>query len=170
MLGSLLRATCGRRAAGSGLPPTLARFVIVGGFGFLVYQASLFLLYDLPLARFLPDPDGAAIAFLPVAEPRLLVVTILAGELSIIAGFFGHEFWTFHHVAPAGGSRWARLLRFNLKAFVSSLLLLTFIVNALKTEFGVDHHLAAVVGTAVGFLWNWVWDSQVIWRRRQGHV
>jgi putative flippase GtrA len=40
------------------------------------------------------------------------------------------------------------------------------VVNLLVVWAGLHHVLAVPVGVLAGFVWNWTWDSQIIFRRQ----
>ncbi len=144
--------------------PTFARFVIAGTAGYLVYQAVLFFGQSgaLPL---LPPPGATARLPLFVApDARLLVATLVAAEASILAVFCIHGCWTFRELS-ATGSWWRRLTQFHIKSAVSTFGILTVGVNVLSGHFGIEPYVAATLGTLVAFVWNWFWDSRVIWGR-----
>ncbi|GAG40586.1 unnamed protein product, partial [marine sediment metagenome] len=74
----------------------LIRFVLVGGSGYLLYQAILFLMYDSPLFWFLPAKDtSSTILFLEHGDARLLITTLVATALTLVGVFMGHNLWTF---------------------------------------------------------------------------
>lgn len=144
--------------------PTFARFVIAGTAGYLVYQAVLFFgqSASLPL---LPPPDATVrLPLLVAPDARLLAATLVAAEASILAVFCIHGCWTFRE-RSATGSRWRRLTQFHVKSAVSTFGILTVGVNVLSGHFDVEPYLAATLGTLVAFIWNWFWDSRVIWGR-----
>ena len=146
---------------------TLLKFAAVGGLGYLTYQAVLFLLYDASILPFLPDKDTSArIIFFQHTDVRLLIATLVAAELSILAGFSGHSLWTFKDWPVVRKPLWLRLAQFNAKALISTLAILTVTVNILTAEADLRHYMALPIGIALSFTWNWLWDSQFIWRRR----
>ena len=40
-------------------------------------------------------------------------------------------------------------------------------VAVLAPKFGVNVYLANSLGIALGMIWNWVWNAQVIWRKNK---
>jgi len=146
---------------------TLLRFAAIGLSGYVTYQIVFLLLYESPLIWFLPakGEDLGLIAF-SHSDARLLITTLVAAELSIVGVFFGHHFWTFRDRATAEKPVWLRFVQFNAKASVSSLGLITLVVNLLTLQVGASPYLAIPAGVAVAFLWNWTWDSRYIWRRQ----
>jgi putative flippase GtrA len=147
---------------------TLLRFAATGAIGYFVYQLVFFLLYDSPLLSFLPD-KGETVRLLAFShgDARLLITTLVAGELSIIGVFAGHHLWTFRDRPTVSRPIWLRFGQFNAKAAVSSLGILTAMVNGLALGLGVTPYLAIPVGVAAAFFWNWMWDSRFIWRRAE---
>jgi putative flippase GtrA len=142
----------------------LVRYVMVGGLGFLNYQATLFLLYDSPVFTFLPAKDASVnLGFFEHSDVRLLISTLAATEVTLIGMFTGHHLWTFRDRNPASGSMPLKLGQYHAKMLVSALLIFTGSINLLVVQFGVYPYLAAAVGTVLAFAWNWLWDSVVIW-------
>ncbi len=144
---------------------TLTKFLIVGGMGYLVYQTVLFAVYDWSFLPFLPAKDvSARIVFFDHGDVRLLIGTLVAMEFGIMAGFTGHNFWTFRD----RGVHKPLLMRFgqyHANQLISALGILTLTVNVLTVQFGLDHFVAVPIGVAAAGAWNWMWDTQLIWRR-----
>ena len=144
---------------------TIVKFLIVGGTGFLVYQSILFAVYDWALFPFLPDKDvSARIVFFDHGDIRLLIGTLVAMEFGVTTAFIGHNLWTFRD----RGVHKPVLLRygqFHANQLISALGILTVTVNVLTVQFGFYHFIAAPIGMAMAGTWNWLFDSQVIWRR-----
>ena len=142
----------------------LIRYVMVGGLGFLNYQATLFLLYDSPVFGFLPAKDASVnLGFFEHSDFRLLISTLAATEVTLIGMFMGHHLWTFRDRDPASRSTLLKLGQYHAKMLVSALLIFAGSINLLVVQFGVYPYIAAAIGTALAFLWNWLWDSVVIW-------
>lgn len=158
---SLREALLRRLAANT----TIVKFLIVGGSASVLYQSVLFLLYDSPLFPILPDKDvSARLVFFDHGDVRLLIVTIIAMEIGVTTAFIGHSFWTFRD----RGEHKPLLLRygqFHANQLISALGILTVTVNVLTVQFGFYHFIAAPIGMAMAGAWNWLFDSQVIWRR-----
>jgi len=146
---------------------TLLKFATTGASGYVVYQLVFLLLYESSLVWFLPakGEDLSLLAF-SHSDARLLITTLVAAELSIVAVFGGHHLWTFRDRRTAEKPVWLRFIQFNSKAAVSSLGLLTLIVNVLTLQVGLTIYLSIPAGVLAVFLWNWTWDSKFIWRRR----
>lgn len=146
-----------------GISPILLRFLIVGGIGYLVNQLSLFLLYDSPLAGFLPAKETAGrIIFFTHDDIRLLIASIVAVEISIVSNFYWHDRWTFRERAKKPFLR--RYLQFNATSFGSPLISVG-VVNTLTPYFGVNYFLANTIGIILGTGWNWFCNTRLIWRR-----
>ena len=146
---------------------TLLKFATTGIGGYIVYQLVFLLFYESPLVWFLPA-KGEELRLLAFShsDARLLITTLVAAELSIVAVFSGHHLWTFRDRRTDEKPIWLRFIQFNGKAAVSSLVLLTLIVNLLTLQVGVNPYLAIPAGVVAVFLWNWTWDSKLIWRKR----
>lgn len=139
-----------------------ARFLVVGGIGYLVNQLVLFLLYDTPVLPGLPDQGTAwRTALFNVRDVRLLISSIVAVEMSIISNFSWHHFWTFSHRSM--DRLHLRFLRFNLTSVGSPLISLAMI-NTLTPFLGINYLIANSLGIALGLIWNWLWASKVIWK------
>lgn len=146
---------------------TLAKFALVGVGGYLIYQATLFLTYDLPLLGFLPAKGaGFSLGALHHSDGRLLITSLVAAELSIIGVYLGHSRWTFQNREVAYRPNLLRFLQFNLKALISSVGIVTVLVNVLVLRFDFAHFAAVPLSVLAAFTWNWLWDAQYIWRRR----
>jgi putative flippase GtrA len=146
---------------------TLLKFATTGASGYVVYQLVFLLFYESSLVWFLPakGEDVSLLAF-SHSDARLLITTLVAAELSIAAVFAGHHLWTFRDRLTADKPIWLRFIQFNAKASISSLVLLTLIVNLLTLRVGLTPYLSIPVGVVAVFLWNWIWDSKFIWRKR----
>ncbi|HLB27342.1 MAG TPA: GtrA family protein [Dehalococcoidia bacterium] len=136
----------------------------MGGMGFLNYQATLFLLYDSPVFRFLPAKDtNADLGFVAHSDLRLLISTLAATEITLLGMFIGHHLWTFRSRNRASGSVLLKAGQYHAKMIVSALLIFTGSINLLVVQFGVYPYVAAAAGATLAFAWNWLWDSLVIW-------
>jgi hypothetical protein len=51
---------------------------------------------------------------------------------------------------------------------VSTGLIMTTIVNVLVLTFDLHHYIVVPLGVLAGFTWNWLWDSQFIFRQAKG--
>jgi putative flippase GtrA len=144
---------------------TIIKFLIVGGIGYLVYQSVLFAVYDGALFPFLPDKDvSVRMVFFDHGDVRLLIASLVAMEFGVTTAFIGHHRWTFRD----RGVHKPVLLRygqFHANQLISALGILTVTVNLLTVQFGFYHFLAVPIGMAMAGSWNWLFDSQVIWRR-----
>ena len=139
------------------------RFLIVGAIGYLVNQAVLFALYDSGLPTGLPPQGEHWHAWsLTIRDPRLLISSAFAIEVSIASNFLWHELWTFS--GQRVGRLAGRFVRFNLGSFGSPAISL-FMVNTLTPFFGVNYLVANSLGILLGTAWNWTWASRVIWRK-----
>ncbi len=146
---------------------TLFKFAATGAAGYVVYQLVFLLLSESPLVWFLPDKgESISLVAFTHGDGRLLITTLVAAEFSIVAVFAGHHLWTFRDRLSVSRPIWQRFAQFNAKAAVSSLGILTAMVNVLTLGLDVTPYLAIPAGVATAFLWNWTWDSRLIWRRK----
>lgn len=159
------------------LPTTLLKFVIVGGFGFLINQFCLFLAYDTPLLGFLPDKDTHTdLLLLTHKDIRLLLASIMAVEVAIVCQFNFHERWTFRK-RNRGGIFLTRFLKFNAASAVAVLVSITtvnLLTPVIRDAAGDDSligtvapYLSVAVGTVLGFAWNFTLNHFVIWPRQR---
>jgi len=144
------------------LPTTFIKFLVVGGFGFIINQTMLFLLYDSPLFWFLPGKD-THVDFGLFTHPdiRLLISSILAVEVAIVFQFNSHERWTFRH-RPRHGWIVFRFIKFNASAALSPIIVVVTI-NTLTPIFNISPYISNAIGVLLGFTWNWVLNTLVIW-------
>ncbi len=147
--------------------PTVIKFVIVGGIGYLVNQFILFLLYDSPLATVLPAKGSHLnLIFVTHSDARLFIASAVALEAAILSNFLWHENWTFRH---RDRRRWLplRFLTFNGTSFGSPVISFATI-NILTPTFGISPYIANTIGICVGASWNWTMNSMFIWPRASG--
>ena len=145
---------------------TLGKFVVVGAIGYLIYQAVVFATYDGEVLWFLPRKGTSfKLGSLKHEDVRLLITTLLAAELSIVGSFTAHTHWTFRDRQVAYKPLWLRFLQFNAKALVSTMVIMTAVVNILVLRFNLHHYVAVPFGVLAGFTWNWLWDAQFIFRQ-----
>lgn len=138
-----LRATASSR---------LGKFLVVGGIAYVVNQIALFALYEFAFASMPP---------LGPIDMRLLISSIVAVEIAIIARFVLNDSWTFreHRDMPLG----RRFLRSNLVSWGSPLIALAT-VNILTPVFGINYLIANSIGILLGLTWNWVGSTRLVWR------
>jgi putative flippase GtrA len=155
------------------LPTTIVKFLIVGGIGFLINQAVLFLLYDAGIAPFLPDKDANLhLIILTASDARLLIASIIAVEFAIVCQFNLHERWTFRR-RNRDGNILARFFKFNAGSIVSpivTVLCVNLLTPVIRDAAGdgspiakAAPYLANSCGVLLGFTWNYLINSLVIW-------
>lgn len=147
------------------VPPTVLRFLVVGGIGYLINQIFLFLLYDTSVGGFLPDKEAEGdILFFTHDDMRLLLASIIAVEISIVSNFVWHDRWTFRdrHKSPL----LLRYLQFNATSLGSPLISVGA-VNILTPYLGINHLIANTFGVLLGTSWNWLFNTRLIWRKGQ---
>jgi putative flippase GtrA len=144
------------------LPTTLIKFLIVGGIGFIIYQAMFWLLYDSPVFWFLPDKDTRTdLLLFHHPDIRLLIASVIGVEVAIFFQFNSHERWTFRH-RNREGNLLVRFVKFNASSIVSPVIIVTT-VNVVSTNWDVSPYISNVLGVGLGFIWNWTVNSLVIW-------
>jgi putative flippase GtrA len=143
----------------------LIRFALVGGSGYLVYQAVLFLMYDSSLFWFLPAKDTSAdIIFFEHGDVRLLITTLVATSLTLVVVFTGHNLWTFRDRGSVRKPLWMRFGQFVATVSIGSVIVITT-VNVLAVRFDMHHFFALPIGVSLGGIWDWLWYSRFVWRR-----
>lgn len=118
------------------------RFIIVGGGGFIVNYIGLATLYDL-------------------LKIPIVVSTILAAEVALLATFVGNNNWAFHydHHHSLGN----KLLRYHAGAAVGITindLLVILLVHYAHIYYG----LALVVGSATALIWNYTIYKRIVFK------
>ncbi|MBI2913660.1 MAG: GtrA family protein [Chloroflexi bacterium] len=152
------------------LTATFVKFLIVGGIAYLINQFMLFLFYDSPAFWFLPAKDtGVDLGLFTHPDIRLLISSAAAVEVAIAFQFVAHERWTFRDREHTG---WApfRFVKFNVTAALSPIIVVVT-VNTLTPIFGLSPYISNTIGILIGFMWNWTWNTLVIWpqqRRAEG--
>jgi putative flippase GtrA len=148
------------------LSTTLVKFLIVGGIGFLINTAMLWLFYDSPVFWFLPDRHTEAhLLLFTHPDIRLLISSVAGVQTAIIAQFNMHERWTFRR-RPRHGWILFRFLKFNLSSIVSPIIVVVT-VNVLTPVFGVSPYISNTIGVLIGVAWNWVLNTLVIWPQQR---
>ncbi len=156
------------------LSTTFLKFLIVGGVGFFINQFILFLLYDSPLAGvLLPDKHTHTdFGLFTHGDIRLLIASIVAVEVAIVAQFNFHHRWTFRD-RMKHGNIFARFAKYNLSSAVSPIIVVLTInifTPVIRDAAGsgslvanVAPYIANTIGVLMGFIWNWTLNSFVIW-------
>lgn len=145
---------------------TFIKFVIVGGFGYLVNQFTLFVLYDSPISRFLPTKGtDFEFIFFRHSDVRLLIASAVAVEAAIISNFYWHERWTFRDRKRRALLPY-RFITFNCTS-IGSVVISLAAVNILTPLFGISPYISNTIGICLGTVWNWTWNILVIWPRHK---
>ncbi len=144
---------------------TLIKFMLVGLLGYALYTATLLLAYDAPLPFMPSKHTSVQLGPFTHSDLRLLIGTLLAAQVSITGGFFARDRWVFTDRPVVHRPGWMRMLHYQAKSLVSTLGIVTVTVNVLTLEVGIPYYIATPIGVGVAFIWNWLWESQFIWRR-----
>jgi putative flippase GtrA len=135
----------------------LAKFLIAGGISYVVNQIALVVLYEIVFGGMRRSAD----TFIGGLNPALLVSSIIAVEIAIIARFLINDMWTFRDRRDAPLVR--RFVTSNVSSLGSPLISIA-VVNILTPVFGINYLVANTIGVALGFGWNYVWSTKVVWR------
>jgi putative flippase GtrA len=159
------------------LPTTFVKFVIVGGVGFLIFQFFLYLLYDSPVFWFLPSQDiSVDLALFTLSDIRLLIASVVAVEIAIICQFNLHDRWTFRW-RPRAGWIGQRFMKYQVSSIMSPIIVVVTVntlTPILRSAAGDDSviftlapYISSAVGVLLGFTWNWMLGSLLIWPQRK---
>jgi len=145
---------------------TIIKFTAVGAIGYVIYTATLLLLYDLSALPFLPAKDTSVdLLLFTHGDSLLLITTLISTQASIIGVFTGHSLWTFADWQAERKPLWLRFLQFEARALASTLGILTVAVNGVAMGLAVHPLVGLPVGLVAAFTWNWLWDTRFIWRK-----
>jgi dolichol-phosphate mannosyltransferase len=119
------------------------RFCIVGGSGFVINLALLFLLHG-------------------VLHINVFVSQVLAAELALLSNFMLHHYWTYkrHHVVKSVRTLLWQFHASSWPAVFGSAAL----VSLGEKILGFDDLLALMFSSVVVLAWNFGWSKYVIWR------
>lgn len=141
----------------------LAKFLIAGAVSYVVNQIALIVLYEVVFADMRHSTD----TLFGKLNPALLVSSIIAVEIAIIARFLINDAWTFRDRRDAPFVR--RFVTSNVSSFGSPLISIA-VVNVLTPVFGVNYLVANTIGVALGFFWNYVWSTKVVWKDKPTEI
>ena len=143
---------------------TFAKFLIVGGGSYLVNQLTLLLVYDSPVFAFLPAKDtDFHFIFFTHPDIRLFIASVMAVEAAVVSNFYWHDRWTFRH-RQRRAQPIVRFFQFNLTS-IGSPIIAVATINVLTRIFDISPYIANTIGIGLGTIWNWTWNTRVIWRR-----
>ena len=94
---------------------------------------------------------------------RLLVSSLIAVEIAIIARFVMNDQWTFRDRRDSPLLR--RFVHSNVVSAGSPLIALAT-VNILTPVFGINYLIANSIGILLGLTWNWIGSTRIVWRAR----
>ena len=144
------------------LPTTFIKFLIVGGFGFVVYQSFFALIYETGLFWFLPAKHTEAnLLIFTLPDILLFIASVVAVEVAVFFQFNAHERWTFRN-RDHEGNLLIRFVKFNLSSIVSPIIIVAT-VNILTPVLGWSPYISSVIGVGLGVSWNWIANSLIIW-------
>ena len=125
------------------------KFGIVGLSGIVVNLGILFLLVEF----FTLNKD--------LASP-------IAIEFAILNNFIWNDLWTFGSAENQNvSSRWHRLVTFNLVSFGGAAINYAIFL-VLTIWFAVYYMAAQLIGILISFVWNFLVNRRVTWKRTQG--
>lgn len=111
--------------------------------------------------------EGLLIYLKEFVHLALPVASVIAIELSIVSNFILNDLWTFRadrgeHVL---GHWWQRVISFQVVS-VGGAAINFAILNVLATWAGVDYRIANILGILVAFIWNYLVNRRVTWKKR----
>jgi putative flippase GtrA len=139
------------------LSPEMIKFLVVGGISYLVNQAALALMYEQVLADVTRRLDTA----FGTMDLALLLASVVAVEIAIIARFLLNDHWTFRRRRDKPFVH--RFVQSNFGSLGSPLISLAT-VNILTPLFDINYLVSNSIGIALGLAWNWGWSTRVVWR------
>jgi len=143
----------------------LIKFLIVGMIGFGIYSILMWLFYDSPFLSFMPAKHTAwRFWFFSHKDFRLLISSVISIEAAVISNFLWHENWTFKERLKKGRI-FTRFWQFHIISIGSPLIQLAS-VNILTPYFGFPWIISSAIGVLIGLIWNYLWNTRVIWRGR----
>ena len=112
--------------------------------------------------------EGLLIYLKEYVQLALPVASIIAIELSIMSNFILNDLWTFgaDQGEHALGSGWQRFASFQFVS-VGGAAINFVILNVLAAWVGIDYRIANVLGILVAFLWNFVVNRRVTWKKQK---
>lgn len=125
------------------------KFGIVGISGIVINLGILFLLVEF----FTMNKD--------LASP-------IAIEISILSNFILNDLWTFGSIEDQKVSgRWNRLVAFNFVSVGGAVI--NYVIFLMLTTWFAFYYLAAqLIGIMIAFVWNFLVNRRVTWKRTQG--
>jgi len=140
-------------------PPRFFKFLVVGGFGFILQFISFRILRSFDL--------------------RPSIATAISAEIAIISNFIWNNLWTFaERKITSAGRLVYKFFQFNLTS-LGSLLIQAGISEVGTRMFGIatvmslagfalfSDDLYLMVGILIGLIWNYTMYSLVIWRKKK---
>lgn len=123
---------------------SLARFVVVGGVGFVINFAILTILYK-------------------ILDVKLLPAQLIGAEVAILSNFYLHNSWTYKDAVKDSIAK--RITEFHLSSWVGSGL--TTITLVVLVDRGVQYIVALVIGAVIALVWNFFWTRFIIWKPKE---
>ncbi len=118
------------------------KFLAVGGVGFVVNSAFLYLLTDIALLFYVAS-------------------SILAIEISMLVTFLLNETWTWRDRSE--GALWGRMWRYQL-VNLTGLLINVAVLYALTAGLGLHYFGSNLMGAGMAAVWNYTVNHTVTWR------
>jgi dolichol-phosphate mannosyltransferase len=112
--------------------------------------------------------EGVLIYLKEFIHLALPVASIIAIELSIVSNFLLNDIWTFRsdREGHALGQRWQRFISFQVVS-VGGAVINFVILNTLAVCVGIDYRVANILGILVAFIWNFLVNRRVTWKKNQ---
>lgn len=119
------------------------RFCIVGGTGFLINFALLYLLNQ-------------------VLGVYIVIAQFIGAEIALFSNFILHHNWTYksHKVEK---TKHALIIQFHLTTWPAILGSVAMVSLSVKV-FHLSNFVALLISSAISLIWNFFWSKYVIWR------
>lgn len=156
------------------------KFLMVGGFGFLVNLVAFTLFRQWELwgsLRNLLSAQWQQAADLFISDQSVAVA--LGAEVAIVSNYILNNVWTFRDRKIAGLQHIAKFIQFNIGSLgsiviqyitmqVSLTLFGAFTLLSLGSIVIASYYLYLAIGVLLGMIWNFSIYSLVIWRKKDG--
>jgi putative flippase GtrA len=123
---------------------SFARFVIIGGLGFVANYLMLIILFD-------------------KLGIRILWAQLIGAEVALLTTFCGNNYWAFrdHHHIPLGH----KLVKYHVTSGLGIAITSTMVIVLVDT-FHLYYLVSLALAASVGMVWNFAFNSIVIFKKK----